>query len=60
MNHVKAEIEGIVRRIHVANAAPVEYGQLLFELEPLERPPAGDLSVQRGCWLRTAARSRYG
>ncbi len=41
MNAVKAEIEGIVRRIHVANAAPVEYGQLLFELEPLNGRPIG-------------------
>jgi oxaloacetate decarboxylase alpha subunit len=41
MNHVKAEIEGIVRRIHVANAEPVEYGQLLFELEPLNGRPLG-------------------
>jgi pyruvate/oxaloacetate carboxyltransferase len=40
MNEVKAEQDGIVRRIHVENAAPVEYGQLLFELEPLNgRPP---------------------
>ncbi|HVC87139.1 MAG TPA: acetyl-CoA carboxylase biotin carboxyl carrier protein [Gaiellaceae bacterium] len=35
MNEVKAEIEGIVRKIHVGNAEPVEYGQLLFELEPV-------------------------
>jgi oxaloacetate decarboxylase (Na+ extruding) subunit alpha len=41
MNHVKAEIEGIVRKIHVVNAAPVEYGQLLFELEPLNGRPLG-------------------
>ena len=39
MNPVKAEIEGIVRRIHVENAAPVEYGQLLFELEPINGRP---------------------
>jgi oxaloacetate decarboxylase alpha subunit len=40
MNEVKAEQDGIVRRIHVENAQPVEYGQLLFELEPLNgRPP---------------------
>jgi oxaloacetate decarboxylase alpha subunit len=39
MNHVKAEIEGIVRAIHVENGEPVEFGQLLFELEPsLPRP----------------------
>jgi oxaloacetate decarboxylase alpha subunit len=35
MNEIKAEVEGTVRRIHVENAQPVEYGQLLFELEPL-------------------------
>ncbi|HEY8647208.1 MAG TPA: acetyl-CoA carboxylase biotin carboxyl carrier protein, partial [Gaiellaceae bacterium] len=35
MNEVKAEIEGIVRKIHVGNGEAVEYGQLLFELEPI-------------------------
>ena len=35
MNHVKADIEGVVRAIHVENAEPVEFGQLLFELEPV-------------------------
>jgi oxaloacetate decarboxylase alpha subunit len=40
MNEVKAEQEGIVRKIHVQNAQAVEYGQLLFELEPVNgRPP---------------------
>jgi oxaloacetate decarboxylase alpha subunit len=39
MNEVKTEVEGIVRGIHVANAQPVEYGQLLFELEPLNGRP---------------------
>ena len=39
MNEIKAEMEGIVRRIHVQNAQPVEYGQLLFELEPLPGRP---------------------
>ena len=40
MNEVKAPVEAIVRKIHVANAEPVEYGQLLLELEPLDgRPP---------------------
>jgi oxaloacetate decarboxylase alpha subunit len=39
MNEVKSEIEGVVRAIHVGNAEPVEFGQLLFELEPvLGRP----------------------
>ena len=32
---------GIVRRIHVENAAAVEYGQLLFELEPTNGRPLG-------------------
>ena len=35
MNEVKADIEGTVRTINVENGEPVEYGQLLFELEPL-------------------------
>ena len=39
MNEVKAEIGGIVRAIHVENAQPVEYGQLLFELEPVNGHP---------------------
>jgi acetyl-CoA carboxylase biotin carboxyl carrier protein len=39
MNEIKAEIEGVVRTIHVRNAEPVEYGQLLFELEPVAGRP---------------------
>ena len=39
MNEVKAEIDGTVRAIHVANGDPVEFGQLLFELEPVGGPP---------------------
>jgi oxaloacetate decarboxylase alpha subunit len=35
MNEVKADIDGIVRSIHAENAEPVEFGQLLFELEPV-------------------------
>ena len=41
MNEVKADHEGIVQRIHPENAQPVEYGQLLFELEPVNGRPAG-------------------
>jgi oxaloacetate decarboxylase alpha subunit len=41
MNEIKAEIEGVVRSIHVENAQPVEFGQLLFELEPLTARPLG-------------------
>ena len=40
MNEVKADVEGVVRAIHVENAAAVEFGQLLFELEPLAGRPA--------------------
>ena len=39
MNEVKAEVDGIVRFIHAENAEPVEYGQLLFELEPVTGRP---------------------
>ena len=39
MNEVKAELEGIVRTIHADNAQAVEFGQLLFELEPLNGRP---------------------
>ena len=41
MNEVKSEIEGVVRAIHVGNAEAVEYGQLLFELEPINGRPLG-------------------
>jgi len=39
MNEVKSEADGIVRAIHVDNAAAVEFGQLLFELEPVTGSP---------------------
>ena len=39
MNEIKADAPGIVRTIHVGNAEPVEFGQLLFELEPVGPPP---------------------
>ena len=39
MNEVKAELEAVVRKIHVGNAEAVEYGQLLFELEPINGRP---------------------
>jgi acetyl-CoA carboxylase biotin carboxyl carrier protein len=41
MNEVKADAEGVVRAIHVGNAEPVEFGQLLFELEPINDRPVG-------------------
>src|SRR5205085_1856415 len=40
MNEVKADVEGVVRAVHAENAQPVEFGQLLFELEPLAVRPA--------------------
>jgi len=39
MNEVKAETDGMIRSIHVDNAQPVEFGQLLFEIEPVAAPP---------------------
>ncbi|HEY2074456.1 MAG TPA: acetyl-CoA carboxylase biotin carboxyl carrier protein, partial [Gaiellaceae bacterium] len=39
MNEVKADLEAVVRGIHVENAQPVEFGQVLFELEPLTGRP---------------------
>src|SRR5204863_6265819 len=41
MNEVKADAEAVVRAIHVGNAEPVEFGQLLFELEPINGRPLG-------------------
>ncbi len=40
MNEVKAELAGVVRTIHVENAQPVEFGQPLFDVEPISAPPA--------------------
>ncbi len=34
MNELEAEVNGIVREIAVENADPVEYGALLFRVEP--------------------------
>src|SRR5262249_8741894 len=36
MNEVKAEMEAIVRTIYVGNGDPVEYGRVLFDLEPVQ------------------------
>ena len=38
-NELKAEVAGTVSAIHVENAEPVEFGQLLFEIEPTLIPP---------------------
>jgi oxaloacetate decarboxylase alpha subunit len=39
MNEVKSDLEAVVRKIHVDNAQPVEFGQVLFDLEPLGGRP---------------------
>ena len=39
-NELKADAAGRVTAIHVENGQPVEFGQLLFELEPIAPPPA--------------------
>jgi acetyl-CoA carboxylase biotin carboxyl carrier protein len=39
MNEVKAEVEAVVSRICVENAQAVQYGEVLFELEPLNGRP---------------------
>jgi oxaloacetate decarboxylase alpha subunit len=39
-NELKADVDGRVTKIHAENAQPVEFGQLLFELEPVPAPPA--------------------
>jgi oxaloacetate decarboxylase alpha subunit len=42
MNEIKADVGAVVRRIAVGNAEAVEYGQLLFELEPVIAGPPLD------------------
>ena len=34
MNELESEVDGVVREICVANGEPVEYGQVLFRVEP--------------------------
>jgi len=34
MNELEAEIQGVVREVCVSNGEPVEYGQVLFRVEP--------------------------
>jgi oxaloacetate decarboxylase alpha subunit len=38
-NELKAETAGVVRAIYAENAQAVEYGELLFELEPVPQAP---------------------
>ncbi|MCS7058292.1 MAG: acetyl-CoA carboxylase biotin carboxyl carrier protein [Meiothermus sp.] len=35
MNEIESEVSGVVRKILVQNAEPVEYGQVLFLIEPV-------------------------
>jgi oxaloacetate decarboxylase alpha subunit len=39
-NELKAEAAGVVHSIHAENGQAVEFGELLFELEPILAPPA--------------------
>jgi oxaloacetate decarboxylase alpha subunit len=39
-NELKAEVEGVVREILAENGQAVEFGQALFEVEPVSAPPA--------------------
>ena len=34
MNEIEAEVAGVVREVAVENEDPVEYGQVLFRIEP--------------------------
>ncbi|MFH0880444.1 MAG: acetyl-CoA carboxylase biotin carboxyl carrier protein [Lentisphaerota bacterium] len=34
MNEIKAEVSGVIKKILVENATPVQFGQALFEIEP--------------------------
>ena len=38
-NELKADTAGVVKAIHAENAQAVEYGELLFELEPVPQAP---------------------
>jgi acetyl-CoA carboxylase biotin carboxyl carrier protein len=35
MNELESEVDGIVREVLVENSDPVEYGQVLFRIEPV-------------------------
>ena len=39
-NELKTDADGRIRAIHADNGQPVEFGTLLFELEPVAEPPA--------------------
>jgi acetyl-CoA carboxylase biotin carboxyl carrier protein len=35
MNEIEADMEGEVRKVHVTNGQPVEFGELLFSIRPI-------------------------
>jgi acetyl-CoA carboxylase biotin carboxyl carrier protein len=37
MNELESEVDGIVREVLAENSEPVEYGQVLFRIEPAGR-----------------------
>ena len=39
LNEITAETDGVVSAVHAENGQPVEYGELLFELEPVAVRP---------------------
>jgi acetyl-CoA carboxylase biotin carboxyl carrier protein len=46
MNEVTSEVNGIVRRIMVDDASPVEYGHALLYIEPLEVDIESEVGAQ--------------
>ena len=34
MNEIESEVQGVVREVCVENAQPVEFGQVLFRVDP--------------------------
>jgi acetyl-CoA carboxylase biotin carboxyl carrier protein len=34
MNEIESEVQGVVREIQAENAQPVEFGQVLFRVDP--------------------------
>jgi biotin carboxyl carrier protein len=34
MNEIEAELSGVIREVCVEDATPVEYGQVLFRVDP--------------------------
>ncbi len=46
MNEVTSEVDGVVKRILVENATPVEFGDELFYIEPLELEPESEVGAE--------------